>query len=297
LPDDDHLTVHDDHLTVTDDGGCPTTTVGRGRFRVHCAAMSRSPLLLACALAAVGLTACDDPPKPAGDAASATATAAPPTGATPAPTSTDRPKPTTMPELIVDPDGPYLGGYRVNLGDAAGAEKLTKIVKDLPINGKAVTLQVDKKAKISSVAAVVTALGDAGAPRITIKTEGRNDLPKELTVTPESRLSSAPACSIVVSVLKDLSTAVWPLKGAQAKKQRKGLAGPDLSHTGETLEKDLAACDSTTAFFSGDDSVGWESVFNLAGTVLVSDKKKRLETFVLLSEEPVAGRAVTLRKH
>ncbi len=159
------------------------------------------------------------------------------------------------------------------------------------------TLQVDKKAKVSSVAAVVTALGDAGAPKITLKTDGRNDLPKELTVTPESRVSSAAGCSVVTTVLKDFSTAVWPFKGAQARKQRKGLAGPDLSHTGEQLEKDLAACDSTTAFFSGDDSVGWESVFNLAGTVLVSDKKKRLDTFVLLAEEPVAGRAVTLRKH
>ena len=56
-------------------------------------------------------------------------------------------------------------------------------------------------------------------------------------------------------------------------------------------------CDGTTAFFSGDDTVGWESAFNLAGTVLVSDKKKKVDTLVLLTEEPVAGRAVTLGKH
>jgi hypothetical protein len=160
-----------------------------------------------------------------------------------------------------------------------------------------VTLQVDKKSKTSAVAAVVVALGDAGAPRVTLKTEGRKDLPQELTVTPASRVASPAACSIVVSVLKDFSTAIWPFKGGTARKQRKGLAGPDLSHTGEQLEKDLAACDSTTAFFSGEDSVGWESVFNLAGTVKVSDKKNRVDTFVLLPEEPVAGRAVTLGKH
>jgi biopolymer transport protein ExbD len=256
--------------------------------------MARSSFLLFfCMLTTAGLTACDDPPKPAGGAASATAPA-PIVTAAPTP---ERPKPTTMPELIVDADGPYLGGQRVNLADATGAEKLTKIVKDLPINGKPVTLQADKKAKASAVAAVVAALGDAGAPKVTIKTDGRNDLPKELGVTPASRLSSAPACSIVATVLKDFSTAVWPFKGGLARKQRKGLAGPDLSHTGEQLEKDLAACDSTSAFFSGDDGVGWESVFNLAGTVLVSDKKKKLDTLVLLPEEPVAGRALTLGKH
>ncbi len=156
---------------------------------------------------------------------------------------------------------------------------------------------MDKKAKVSAVAAVVVALGDAGAPKITVKTDGRNDLPKTLELTPEARVSSAPGCAIVATVLKDLSTAVWPFKGGLAKKQRKGLAGPDLSHTSEQLEKDVAACESTVAFFSGDDGVGWESVFNLAGTVITSDKKKKIDTLVLLHEEPVAGRAVTLAKH
>jgi hypothetical protein len=202
-----------------------------------------------------------------------------------------------MPDLIVDPDGPYLGGQRVNLADATGPGKLAKIIKDLPIEGKPVTLQVDKRAKVSAVAAVVVALGDAGAPKVTVKTDGRNDLPKSLELTPETRVSTPSGCSIVATVMKDLSTAVWPFKGGLAKKQRKGLAGPDLSHTGEQLEKDLAICDGTTAFFSGDDGVGWESVFNLAGTVLVSDKKKKVDTLVLLHEEPVAGRAVTLAKH
>jgi hypothetical protein len=202
-----------------------------------------------------------------------------------------------MPELIVDTDGPYLNGQRVKLGEPESADKLTKIVKDLPINGAPVTLQVDRKAKTSHVAAVVSALGSAGAPKIIIKTEGRNDLPKEIAVTPQERISSAPACSIVATVLKDFSTAVWPFKGGTARKQRKGLAGPDFSHTGEQLEKDLAACESTDAFFSGDDGVAWESIFNLAGTVLASDKKKRIDTVVLLNEEPVAGRAVTLAKH
>jgi biopolymer transport protein ExbD len=257
--------------------------------------MSRSPLL-ACALAASTLAAaCDEPPKSGGPAASAAATTA--TTATAAPTATERPKPTTMPEIVVDTDGPYLGGQRVKMGEADSADKLAKIVKDLPINGKPVTIQADKKARPSHVSAVVEALGDAGAPKVTIKTEGRKDLPQQIDVTPESRLGNAPACSIVATVLKDLSTAAWPLKGGTAKKQRKGLAGPDFSHTGEELEKELAACDSSDAFFQGDDGVGWESIFNLAGTILSSDKKKRLDTLVLLHEEPVAGRAVTVGKH
>jgi len=256
--------------------------------------MCRSPLLLAViALSlATSATACDDPPKP-GAASSASAKGS--AGAAPAPT--ERPKPTSMPDILVDNDGPYIGGSRVKMGDPDTAARLAKLVKDLPINGKAVTIRADRKAKPSHVSAVVEALGDAGAPKITIKTEGRNDLPKEISVTPESRISNAAPCSIVATVLKDFSTAVWAVKGGLGKKQRKGLAGPDFSNTGDTLEKDLAACDSPNAFFQGDDGVGWESIFNLAGTILVSDKKKRIDTLVLLHEEPVAGRAVTVGKH
>jgi biopolymer transport protein ExbD len=261
--------------------------------------MSRPSLLFVCTLATAALlgSACDDPPKSGAGAASASASAAAAsvsaTDTAPAP----RPKPTTMPELIVDTDGPYLDGQRVKLGEPESADKLAKIIKNLPIDGKPVTLQVDKKAKTSHVAAVVAALGDAGAPKVTIKTDGRNDLAKEIAVTPQGRVTSAPACSVVAAVLKDFSTALWPIKGGTARKQRKGLAGPDFSHTQEQLEKDLAACDSTDAFFSGDDGVAWESIFNVAGTILVSDKKKRIDTVVLLTEEPVAGRAVTLGKH
>ncbi len=261
------------------------------------------PLRPYLALALLTLAACDDPPKnnPAAPSATPTsmgaATGTPAGSAPPAGDSADRPKLKSMPELLVDDDGPYLGGQRANLAEPGGAEKLAKIVKELPFDGKPVNLEVSKKAKVPYVVAVVTALGDAGAPRIVVKTDGRGDLPKEITLSPESRVSSPAACSEVAMVLKDLSTAIWPIKGGTAKKQRKGLAGPDLSHTQENLEKDLAACDSNVAFFSTDDSLGWETAFNIAGTILVSDKKKKIESLVLLRETPVAGRAVTVGKH
>ena len=41
----------------------------------------------------------------------------------------------------------------------------------------------------------------------------------------------------------------------------------------------------------------WENAFNLAGTALKADEKKKIETLVLPREAPVAGRAVTLSKH
>jgi biopolymer transport protein ExbD len=257
------------------------------------AIQARFPALSLLAIAAL-LAACDDgPPKAAGGtgaSATASTTIAAPTPPAPA-------KPKGMPELLVDNDGPYLAGTRINLADPQGPEKLAKIVKELPINGQQVTLTVEKKAKTPYVAAVVAALGDAGAPTVKIKTDGRDDLPKEITVTPEARVAALPACTVTVMVLKDLSTAVWAVRGGRAKQHRKGMAGPDLSNTGEQITKDLAGCDATMALFSGDESVPWENAFNLAGTTLKADEKKKLETLVLPREAPVAGRAVTIAKH
>lgn len=243
------------------------------------------PALLVVSIAASG---CDDPKKSAtASTASATATAS----AAPAP-----PKPKSMPNLLVDAEGPYLGIERVRMQDPNAAEKLTKLVKELPIEGKPVTLLVEKKAKIPHVAAVVTELGKAGAPKVILKTDGRNDVPKELSVTPEPRVSSPPPCSIAAMVLKDLSTALWPIRGGTARKHSKGMAGPDLSNTGQQAKKDIEACDSTMAFFSSDESVEWESAYNLAGTIVVSDEKKKIDTLVLLSQIPVAGRPVAINK-
>lgn len=248
-------------------------------------------LALLVTLAAAGCG--EDKPK-AGAAASATATAgaAPTTPAAP-------PKPKTMPALIVDSLGPYIGQIRVDMKQENAAEKLTAAIKDLPINGEPVTLIAEKKARTPDVAAVVAELGKAGAPKITVKTDGRDDVPKELVVVPPDKVSSPPGCSVSVMVMKDLSTAVWPFKGGLGKRQRKGFAGPDLSNTGDTIKKDLAACESTMAFFSGDDSVSWEMTYNLAGTLKVVDDKsdkKKIDTLVLLAEAPVAGRAITLKK-
>jgi biopolymer transport protein ExbD len=257
------------------------------------AIQARSVVLPLLAISAL-LAGCDDDTKTTGGKGASSSAAA---ATTAAPTPPAPVKPKGMPELQVDNDGPYLGGTRINLADPQGAEKLAKVVKELPINGAPVTLIVEKKAKTPYVAAVVAALGEAGAPKVTIKTDGRDDLPKEITVTPEVRVATLPACTVTVMVLKDLSTAIWPVKGGTAKKQRRGMAGPDLSNTGEQITKDLAACDSTMALFSGDESVPWENAFNLAGTALKADEKKKIDTLVLPREAPVAGRAVTLSKH
>ncbi|WP_437588483.1 ExbD/TolR family protein [Sorangium sp. So ce1000] len=256
-------------------------------MRASCLLSSASTRLAVAAGLILAAAACESAPKPSGPGAAATAAAS-------VEAPVEPPKPKGMPELLVDSMGPYIGGQRVDLAQKEGPEKLAKVIRGLPIEGKPVTLLADKRAKPSAVAAVVTELGAAGAPKVVIKTDGRDDLPKEITVVPEGRVSKPPSCAVSTMVLKDLATAIWPLGGGLGKKQRKGLAGPDLSNTGEQLTKDIAACSASVAFFSADDEVPWEMAHNLAGTVMASDAKKKLDTLVLLRTAPVAGRPVQL---
>jgi biopolymer transport protein ExbD len=239
------------------------------------------------------LAACDDKSKSGGSGGVASAA---PTASTTTAEAPAQPKPKTMPSLIVDSLGPYIGIERVDMKNEKWPEKLAALIKDLPINGNPVTLIADKKAKTPDVAAVVAELGRAGAPKVVIKTDGRDDVPKELTVVPPDHVQSPPGCSVVTMVSKDLSTAVWPFKGGLGRKHRKGLAGPDLSNTADSLKKDIATCESTMAFFSADDTVQWEMAYNLAGTLLNADEKKKVQTLVLLEQSPVGGRAVKLTK-
>lgn len=265
----------------------------RAMFVSRFAPLASCTLVFALGSAAIGCDEGKSPDKPAAAASSTPSAAAPKEAAPP-------PKPKGVPALIVDSMGPYLGITRIDVKAENWREKMAAVIKDFPIKAdEPVTVIAEKRAATPYVAALVDELGKAGATKVILKTDGRDDVPKELTVVPPSKVSSPPGCSVTVSVLKDLSTAVWPFKGATAKKQRKGLAGPDLSNTADTIKKDLAGCESSYAFFSSDDAIGWEMAYNLAGTLKVVDdksEKKRIETLVLLPEAPVAGRAVVLTK-
>src|SRR4051794_37772781 len=100
------------------------------------------------ALLVLALGACDDPPKQPDKTAGAASASASATQAAPVTPS----KPKGMPDLLVDAEGPYLDGQRVDMTQKEALDKLTKIIKGLPINGQPVTLIADKKAKTPYVA-------------------------------------------------------------------------------------------------------------------------------------------------
>lgn len=243
-------------------------------------------ILLACA-ATLG---CDAKPKPTPvDPPKDTAAAAQP--------ESDPPKKETAPELEIDTISTKVGFERALLQNPEGRAKLAELLGNAKkwIEGQDVRLAVDRKAKVAWVSTYLDELGKLNPGKITIRTETRQEFNAEQRFTPE-RSTQAPPCSLVAMVTTDFGTAVWRLSGGVASKRGRGMAGPDLSMTGETIERMAKTCpDSSTFFVAVADGVEWGLAFDLAASSRVLEKAK-FQDSVLLGEIPTPGHKVQLKR-
>jgi hypothetical protein len=259
----------------------------------------RSPLrqpalaIAALCLAACGAFAtlgCDDEPKknpfdPPKDAP------------IPAPPASAIPKKDTAPILEIDNISPKVGGERALLIHPEGKAELTRLLTDAKrwIEGKDVVVIVDRKTKVPWVATYLDELAKLSPGKITIRTDTRKEYSQDQHFVPEAKVQ-APPCSVVGMVTSDYSTAVWKLSGGTAGKRSKGMAGPDLSMTGDTIERFAKGCkDSSTFFFSVADGIEWGLAFDLAASSRVLEHAK-FDTMVLLNEIPTPGQKVELKR-
>jgi len=74
------------------------------------------------------------------------------------------------------------------------------------------------------------------------------------------------------------------------------MAGPDLSMTNDNVELFAKGCkQSSLLFVSADKGVEWGLTYDLAASAKTIDKAPP-DTFILLSEVPVPGHKVDLKK-
>jgi hypothetical protein len=248
---------------------------------------------LAClVLYSSGLVGCDDPPtqkKSEGPSADQPTTPPP---AKPAE------KVESAPDLVIDAIGTKVGFARINLQFPEGRGKLASELSDnrRHLEGKEVRLIVDRKAKSEWVSVYLAELGKLGVSQVLVRTETRSEFPSELRFTPESKVQSPAPCSVVAMILEDRGTAVWKLSGGVAGKRPKGMAGPDLTMTGETVERLAKACKTGNALFvAGAPVIEWGLIYDLAASTQTLAGARLFETRVLVGELPVPGHKVTLQ--
>jgi hypothetical protein len=236
--------------------------------------------------------ACDERPERPKPADAVAELPRPPAPAT-TPATTQGP-----PDLAIDNISPKVGFARASFLYPDGQKKLALELGGHRefLEGKEVVLRVDRKAKQEWVAAYLIELGRIGVPKVTVKTETRSEYPSEVVFTPEPKLVDPPACSPVAGILEDRSTAVWKLSGGAAGRRPKGMAGPDLSMTGESLERVGKACKlASPLFVYGAKDIEWGLVFDLAASSKTLSGV-HFDSAVLLSILPVPGHKVALAK-
>lgn len=216
--------------------------------------------------------------------------------AVPAPVTTT-PKAESAPVLEIDTISPKVGSERALPSHAEVKSELAQLLsaKKQFIAGKDVVVIVDRKTKVPWVVMYLDELGKVGPATITIRTETRKDFKQDQRFIPEAKVQ-APPCSVVGMVTSDYGTAVWKLSGGVAGKRGKGMAGPDLSMTGDTIERFAKGCkESSTFFVQVADGIEWGLAFDLAASSRVLEHAK-FESTVLLSEIPTPGHKVDLKR-
>jgi hypothetical protein len=245
------------------------------------------PFLTAFA-AGVGIAGCEK------EAPRAVPSAAPVETTPPAPAKP--PEPSGVPGLAVDRSGAMIAFERVSLDSRDAPQKLrTELERHKRfLDGQEVKMPVERRVKPAWVSMMLEALGSVGVSRALIRSETRAEFPGEVGFVPLSKAKSSPACSVVMMVLEDRGTAVWKLGGGAAGKRGKGMAGPDLTLTGETVERYAKGCpDGTVAFVAGAEGVDWGLLFDLAASTRKLPKAY-FANLAVVPDVPVPGRPVTL---
>jgi len=209
---------------------------------------------------------------------------------------TEPAKPKGPPQFVVNSVGAKVGFSLIVLDKPDGPGRLdTELAENKSyIDGKDVLVKADRKSKMKSVIMMLSALAKDGAKTVTIKTETREEYQDRTKFTPQSEITDPAPCSVVAMVLDDRSSAVWHLSGTTAIRHAKGLAGPDLSMTGDVIERLAKSCKkSSTIFVAAADNIEWGLAYDLAASTQ-KIKKVKFDHVVLLQQTPTAGRKVEL---
>jgi hypothetical protein len=202
----------------------------------------------------------------------------------------------SAPLLFIDEVGPRMGPESANLAEPLGYQKLASMVAEYRSKFAAedVRLTVDRKAKPEWVAAYLSELAKNGVRQVSVRTQSRSEFPLEVVFTPEARAVSAPPCTVVAMITEDRGTAVWKLQGGAAGKRAKGMAGPDLSMTADSIERVAKACKNSSSFVvAGAKGVEWGLVYDLAASAKIIPGL-RFDVVILPSQTPVPGHKVEL---
>lgn len=180
--------------------------------------------------------------------------------------------------VTIDDQGPTIDYNRVSLVAAdgrvtpLGLEQLKKEIDahESEVQGKAIQVETARNAKPVVVAHTLSLLFSKSPERVTVQTETRSDFAKELTFTRANK--SLAACSVTGAITKERASAIWKVQGGTARKQVKGMSGPDLTMAQSTIDIVAKGCKSDVFVVGAADGVDWGLTYDLAAAARAAEK-------------------------
>lgn len=237
--------------------------------------------------------ACEEPEKPAKKIV--------PQAPTEEPETEPPPPPPTPPTFSIDEFGPKVRFSLAVVTDEEGKPRvqgLEQLRKDLAaekeyISGKDILLTVGRKANPGWVTTYLAELATLAPSSVKVGTETRAEYPKEVAFALEGESTKVAACTLAGAILEDRSTAIWKVSGGTARKRGRGMGGPDLTMTGDTIVSMAKGCDSNLFVVSGAEGVEWGLIYDLAASAMTLEKAG-LSRALVPKQRPTAGRPVKL---
>ena len=229
--------------------------------------------------------ACEEKPSPAQQDAAAVVEAS-------APTSSVPPPPAKPPVATVDDASFVVTGDKVDLSAADARGRIVGMLANKPlVVGETVEVDALRDTTMTRLETALGGLKDARAKGATIKTAQRDLTMGSLDVVFDH--GNVAPCSAVGMVAKDNAILVWPYAGGTAAQRfSHGFAGPDITLGSDALRKLGNGCESLVYFVTGDDSIKWGVVFDLAVAAKTGGSFKPTTVYVL-TKAPVPGHKVT----
>lgn len=206
------------------------------------------------------------------------------------------PPPESPPTLAISESGPSVRGMSAMLTqangnpDAQGRAKLHTYLHEEEkfLRDQEVKVSVARMVKPEWVGIFLSELSELSPARVIIATETRSDFPKELEFVPHEQVKQPDPCSLVGTITDDRGTAIWKISGGAARKRGRGMGGPDLSMTADTILSMKKGCSSDLFFVTGAAGVEWGLVYDLAASGIALEKAE-LKRAVVPTKQATAG--------